>query len=136
MELPKVNEVVEPLGESVLWSDSIWKAWRILKSESLPYLPVLNERTGKVIGIIESKTFKLASLLENNQLVTAGDLAFEVPMECQGEDSVESVFRKMSSKQKLYAVVRGEGASYKGILSWNRIVNNYWPEQAEAVKAN
>lgn len=133
------NEIMTQNPTCCLSSDSISKVAKLMKTENVGSIPVVeNEKTRKLTGIVTDRDLALQTLPDerNTKSMNVGDVMTQEVMTCHESDDVQKAIDLMATHQLRRVPIVDRNYRIVGIISQADIATrmNKTEETAEMVK--
>lgn len=112
-----IKQHVVALQQSVDVDDPVWKAWRMMKDQSVKHLPVT--KNGKIVGVVSDRDIVQISGFNGGQSMAVKEAMSMDPLVVTIDDNMEAVLQKMISKDQQQAVVVDHEQKIVGLFSWS-----------------
>ncbi len=114
-----IHEHFVPLTACLDISDPVWKAWRVMKDNSVKQLPVAKE--DRIVGIVSDRDIVQISGFNGGQSMPVKEAMSLNPLILSRETTVEEAIRSMLGKDQQHAVVTDSLGKVCGLFSWDMV---------------
>ena len=117
----KVKSIMNPEVATCRPTDSLYKAAQVMWDHDCGVVPVVNEKSGELAGVVTDRDLCMAAFLSNRrpELIPVRDVMAREVFSCTGDDDIKSVHATMRENQIRRLPVVDEGGRLTGLVSLN-----------------